>query len=211
MADYRTFDGSFSKDAVEQDGIRELKLIQPWRAFWQPHHDAEEDGYHHRPEFYPEGTFKLTPNHSQAIATAWATHRGGIMQGPFECPADHLITFSVAVQQITPEQDGGEGMARAFIHPQLEPDPLLHTTLFVSSATYKWYYTWETLTVTWVADGRPFWVGVIDDWRCRAKTCITLIDDATLEVAAPDKEKPDGEWYTIDTRGYRIEIRMTPK
>lgn len=209
--DYRTFDGSFQGIVSSQDNISELKVIQPWKAIWLGPGPDNGAGINHRPEFYPEHGIRLSPDHSQAIRTSWATHQGGIVQGPFTCPAGSLITFTAHVYQMTSPDSQGDGLAWAFILLDADLVPYNLAAKVEGDAVKQHYDHWTPVQVRTVSDGTPFWVGVRDSWMWRAKLCLTLIDQATLEVKAPAPELPDGEWYTIDTRGYRIEIRLTPK
>ena len=210
--DWTEFDGTFLRDVVVQDDISEIRVVPPWRAIWESAPEGSEPGILHRPEFYSERNIERNGVQSQAIGTQYATHEGGIIQGPFAAEAGSEITFSLAGQMLTPETNGGGGTMWAAIVPATEAGSPEWGQATRSTQIRQSYSQWIWLDTTWISDGRDFFLLGCDSWQWRACSCVTLFGQAHLIVSPPSAPGPGlpetGEYELfIGDQTMRIKLR----
>lgn len=178
-------DGTFLGTPRVWQEIREIRVISPWSPFWQERPPDAEPGAMHRPEYYAEQGWECNGVQAQAIGTAYATHAGGIMQGPFSAPVTSRVQFTMSAMQRTPEQNGGSGSMWALIAPA-GPDGKPDMEKAICGAlVHEDYGCWVSLGVEWISDGSDFWVGAEDMWLYRAQHCVTIFGSAGLVVTPP--------------------------
>jgi len=181
-----SFDGSFRRRARNCRGDPELMVIAPWLPIWRQGSEEETSaGYLVRPTYYPESGFTEDEHQVQAVASTYATHRGGIAQGPFEAPQGTEITLTALVRHVPAA--GAKGDPTSWIGLSYAEDDatIIGAPMSLSAPHYASYDGWALMRHRCETVERLFYVVLLSEWKWRASYCCTLWDSALLTYALP--------------------------
>jgi len=182
------FDGSFNGVPARYQGDPALRVIEPWIPVWEEGDpDVVGEGYLVRPEYYPESGYTSDGNQVQAVTTRYATHHGGIAQGPFEAPIGTEIGISALYRHVEGEGVRGDPMVWVGLSFADQPDLVFEATMLTSEASPASYDVWGMAHHRCITIERMFYVVLFTHWRWRAALNCTLWDKAILTYTLPER------------------------
>ena len=193
------FDGTFSGEVVEQDGISQLKMVSPWRAQWVQGDGTQ--GILYRPETDKITEAKYLPPGAVAVQKVWtnyASHEAAIYQQTLAARGA-LIRFEINAYQQTSNPDNW-GRAQAGIDPTGGTDMDADTVEWGEECAQQWNRH-VRLAAEAIAQGTTITVFARAGFQYPEKWCDTFWSLASLasSVEPPPPEPPtppagEGEW-----------------
>jgi len=208
------FDGSFTRDVVVVRNDAAMKVISPWIPMWKQGDPTEVgNGFLVTPEYYPETGFTSDEHQVQAVTTRFATHHGGIAQGPFEAPIGTEIEITALYYHV---EDGGElGDPEVWVGLSYTDrlDLLFDATMSTCEPTPASYGRWSMAHHRTTTQERVFYVVLFAHWRWRAALNCTLWDRAVLAYTLPGQRSELGGVIRLPWSGgiLKVEVTFEPK
>jgi len=205
-----SFDGSFRRRARNCRGDPELRVISPWLPIWkQGGEDEVSEGYLVRPTYYPENGFTDDNHQVQAVASTYATHRGGIAQGPFEAPAGTEVALTALVRHVPAAGVMGDPTSWIGLAYAEGDASIIASPMSLSGPRYASYGEWTMMYYRSTTTERLFYVVLLSEWKWRASYCCTLWDKALLTYTLPGRQIPLGGVFRIPHEGRVLKVAIT--
>jgi len=188
-----SFDGSFSGEAVLHQGDSAMRVISPWIPVWEQGDPTEVgNGFLVRPTYYPENGFTDDNHQVQAVASTYATHRGGIAQGPFEAPPGTEISLTALVRHVPPAGVMGDPISWIGLAYAEDDASIIAAPMSLSGPRYESYNEWSMMYYRTTTTERLFYVVLLSEWKWRASYCCALWDRAILTYTLPERRSELG-------------------
>jgi len=202
-----SFDGSFSGEAVLHQGDSAMRVISPWIPVWEQGDPTEVgNGFLVRPEYYPESAYSSDGHQVQAVTTRYATHHGGIAQGPFEAPIGTEIGISALYRHVEGEGVLGDPLVWVGLSFADHPDLVFEATMLTSEGSPASYDGWGMVHHRCTTIERLFYVVLFSYWKWRASLNCTLWDKANLTYTLPGRRPELGGVIRLPWSGGVLKI-----